>query len=100
MFKLEELGYNKNEVNKYLVETLKKIEKFEETINSQKDEIKSLEKRIEVLTSQKDIKYDSERIDYEEHAKEEADYIINQALLDINDLTERINQAILRELEK
>lgn len=100
MFKLEELGYNKNEVNKYLVETLKKIEKFEETINSQKDEIKSLEKRIEVLTSQKDIKYDSEKIDYKEHAKEEADYIINQALLDINDLTERINQAILRELEK
>lgn len=98
MFKLEQFGYKKSEVNEYLVGVLEKLDEFEKTISRQKDEIKSLEKHIEVLNYKKEELTTSEN--YIKQAKENADHIINQALLDINDLDDRIHDAILRELDK
>ena len=87
-------GYSKEDVNNYLVETLKRLDSFEHTIEVQREEIKSLEKRIEVLKTRDD----SEEII--ERAREMADKIIYDALLDINDLENRIYNAIQKELDK
>ena len=43
MFKQEMFGYSKEDVNNYLVETLKRLDSFEHTIEVQREEIKSLE---------------------------------------------------------
>jgi len=94
MFKQEMFGYSKEDVDKYLIEILKRLEGFEHTIEVQREEIKSLEKRIEVLKT-----CDSSE-EIVETAKENADKIIFNALLDINDLQERIQNAIERELKK
>lgn len=94
MFKQEEFGYSKEDVEQYLVEILKRLENFEDTIERQQEEIKSLEKRIEVL---KNSDYSE---DITERAKENADQIILDALLEVNELQERINRAIEKELEK
>lgn len=94
MFKQEMYGYCREDVNQYLNETLKRLESFEKTIESQREEIKSLEKRIEILKTSDD----SVRVI--ERAKENADKIIYDALQNINDLENRIYNAIQKELEK
>lgn len=100
MFELENLGYSKKQVDIYLVELLAKVEHFEEVINNQKEEIKSLEKRVEVLNSRKSANNSNDNEDYIERAKEQADEILNSVLLEINDLDERIHNAIFNELDK
>lgn len=94
MFKQEMFGYSKTEVEQYLVETLKRLESFEHTIQEQKEEIRSLEKRIEVLKNSDA----SENVT--EKAKQTADKIIIDALMEVNDLQQRVQDAIERELEK
>jgi len=42
MFKQEMFGYSKTEVEQYLVETLKRLESFEHTIQEQKEENKKI----------------------------------------------------------
>ncbi len=94
MFREEMFGYSKEDVDRYLNEILKRLEGFEHTIEVQREEIKSLEKRIEVLKT-----CDSSE-EIVETARENADKIIFNTLLDINDLQERIQNAIERELKK
>lgn len=94
MFKQEMYGYSKSEVNKYLSDTLKRLESFERTIEIQREEIKSLEAKIENL---KQCDSSSEVI---EQAKTNADKIIKEAIINAKALDEKIQNAILHELDK
>lgn len=87
-------GYSVEEVNKYLSDTLDRLESFEKTIEEQRREIQSLEKRLEVLQTSDS----SDRII--EKAKDNADKIIFQALENAKDLQSRIDRAIEEELLK
>lgn len=92
MFKQEMYGYSVSDVNKYLIDTLERLEGFEKTIKEQRKEIQSLERRLEVLKTSDN----SEEII--EKAKDNADKIIFQALENAKDLKNRINKAIEDEL--
>ncbi len=94
MFKQEEFGYSKKDVEQYLVGILKRLEEFENKIEMQNEEIRSLEKRIEMLKTSDHSEGLSEK------AKQQADQIIIDAILEITDLQNRVQQAIERELEK
>lgn len=94
MFNQEMYGYAKGEVNQFLEKTLRRLEDFERTIEMQRNEIQALEKRIEIL------KVHDVGDEIIEQAKANADKIIYDALLEINDLEDRIQVAIQKELEK
>ncbi len=94
MFKQELFGYSKDDVNKYLVETLRRLESLEQIIASQKEEIEQLKR------SQNNLNVRDSSDDFLEKAKQNADEIIFHALQDVNDLQRRIEDAIERELNK
>ena len=100
MFKQEMFGYAKEDVDQYLVETLKRLESFEHTIESQKNEIKSLEKRIEVLQNSDTSNLKKSDSNIVEQALVDADQLIIDTLMDIHSLQERIRDVIKQELEK
>lgn len=93
MFRQEMFGYSKEDVDTYLEKTLERLEKFEKVINEQQEEIRVLKSKL----SNSDTKEKEEII---ERAKENADEIIFKTIEDINNLEERIHNAIIRELDK
>lgn len=89
MFRQETNGYSKNDVDNYLRIILDKLNTFQMIISDQKKEIEILKKRLATIDNSDEIL---------EKARENADKIVFETLIEVKGLQKKITELIENEL--